>query len=160
MKNLLIILILFSAVSCTKSINEPNSFFDPGTSLPNNPPTQKDGNLTRDLGNGVILRVSLLPNLVCDANDSSKPCTMFVNIVCNLSKPLDRNLQVEVIKTNLVEKNKYTNASDTTETSVTVILEPNTTQLVFNSTIQVSPNEKIAPEEFRIGKVTIFQKTD
>ncbi|MES2371612.1 MAG: hypothetical protein V4557_03465 [Bacteroidota bacterium] len=161
MKNLLIILVLISAVSCTKSINEsPNALIDPGLSTPINPPTQKDDNLTRDLGNGVILKIALFPIPVCDANDSSKPCDLFVSILYTLSKPVDRNIQVEVIKTNLVEKNKNTNASDTAETSITVMLEPNTTALTFNSKIQVSPNEKIAPEEFRIGKVAIFQKAD
>jgi hypothetical protein len=84
---------------------------------------------------------------------------MFVSILYTLSQPIDRYVQVEVIKTNLVEKNKRTNAAaDTTETLVTVMMVPNTTALTFNSTIQVSPNEKIASEEFRIGKVAIFKK--
>lgn len=161
MKNLLIILILISVISCTKSINEPpTGYFDPGIPTTPNPPTQKEDNLTRDLGNGVILKVSLFPNRVCDANDSSKPCNLFVSMLFALSKPVDRNIQVEIIKTTLVEKNKNTNASDTTETSITIMLAPNATVLTFNSTIQVSPNEKIAPEEFRIGKVTVFQKVD
>lgn len=161
MKNLLIIFMLFLAVSCTKSINEPFAgYFDPGIPTTPNPPAQKDDNLTRDLGNGVILKVSLFPNLVCNPNDSSKPCDMFVSMFFTLSKPVDRNIEVEIIKTNLVEKNKNTNAADTTETSITIMLAPNTTALTFNSKIQVSPNEKIAPEEFRIGRVTIFQKAN
>lgn len=161
MKNLLIILILISAISCTKSINEPfTGYLDPGIPTTPNPPTQKDDKLTRDLGNGVILKVSLFPTRVCDANDSSKPCDMFVSILYTLSKSVDRSIQVELIKTNLVEKNKNTNAADTTETTITVVLAPNTTTLTFTSKIQVSPNEKIAPEDFRIGKVAIFQKVD
>jgi hypothetical protein len=162
MKNSLILLILVSAFSCSKSINDPVVDF-PGPDIPKtvDPPSQKEDNLVRDLGNGVVLRVSLFPNLVCDANDSSKLCNMFVSILYTLSQPIDRYVQVEVIKTNLVEKNKRTNAAaDTTETLVTVMMVPNTTALTFNSTIQVSPNEKIASEEFRIGKVAIFQKAD
>jgi hypothetical protein len=161
MKNLLIILIVISAFSCAKSINDPGIPF-PAPEIPKNvdPPSQKDDNLVRDLGNGVTLKVSLFPTLVCDANDSSKPCNMFVSILYTLSKPIDRYVQIEVIKTNVIEKNKTTNTADATETSVTVMMAPNTTALTFNSTIQVSPNEKIAPEEFRIGKVSIFQKVD
>jgi hypothetical protein len=159
MKNLLMILVVISAISCAKSINEPPvSFASP--EIPVNPPAQKGDNLTRDLGNGVILKVSLFPNLVCDPTDSSKPCNLFVSILYTLSKPIAKNVQIDVIKTNLVEKNKNTNATGITETTITVMLSPNTTQLIFNSQLQVSPNEKIAPEEFRIGKVIIFQKVD
>jgi hypothetical protein len=162
MKNLLIILIIISAFSCTKSINDPVvAFRDPEIPKNIDPPAQAEDSLVRDLGNGVVLRVSLFPMLVCDASDSSKPCNMFVSLLYTLSKPIDRYVQVEVVKTNVIEKNKRTNGSGTpTETSITVTLAPQTTAFTFTSTIQVSPNEKIAPEEFRIRKVSIFEKVD
>lgn len=161
MKNLLIILVLMSAISCTKSINDAGApFADSDTPVGVYPPNPYDDSLTRNLGNGVVLRVALKPNVVCDPNDSSKPCITFVDIVCTLSKPVNKYIQVEIIKTNVVEKDKNSGAiGSPPETSIMITLAPNTTQLAFGSQIRVSANS-IAPDEFRIGKVMVFEKAD
>jgi hypothetical protein len=56
----------------------------------------------------------------------------------------------------VIEKNKNTNAASMPEVSIVIMLAPDTTELATNSKIQLSPNEKIAEDKFRIGKVTFF----
>ena len=151
MKYLVIIFLFFS---CIKSVDNPASMDDERIKKTNT--TLESKYLIKDLGI-TILTITLDPMVTCYTYRNGqipRPCDIFVDISCTLSKPITSAIRVELSKLNIMEMERAPNAREVE--SVVLIIAPNTTKITMKSTLTNLNNQHI-PDIFRLDNVTIYQ---
>ncbi len=158
MKKCLLIGLLISCLSCTKSVTNTATPKDtPGLIQAVN--TAVDSTyFTRDLGS-TTLTINMNPVLTCyssNVGETPKPCNIFIDIVCHLSNPINAFVKVEIEKRDVVEQTQNAGYVADVKT-VVLMIAPNTTKITFPSTFTNKNNQDVPDTQYKIVNASVFQ---
>ena len=161
-QSVLVIVCLLS-ISCTKTTDSPVPSENPKLRSINSLSAPLEKRFALNGQDTVLLKLVMEPALTCysyNTGQTPKPCDIFIDFICTLSRPVDGYVEVHIKKNNLAE---FTNAKPSgTETDSDVIfnVSPSTTKFTFRSSLRNNSNVTVAENRFRIENVTFYNKTD
>ncbi len=154
MQKCLLIGLLVSCLSCTKSVTNTITQKDtPGLIQAVN--TAADSTyFTIDLGS-TTLTINMNPIVTCysyNTGETPKPCNIFIDIVCHLSNPINAFVKVEIEKRDVVEQDQNAGVK-----TVVLVIAPNTTRITFPSTFTNKNNQDVPDTQYRIVNTLVYQ---
>lgn len=147
-------LIAFLFLSCTKSADDHTTLTDQIVKKTNT--TLESKYLVKDLGITTVT-ITLDPMVTCYTyrnGQTPKPCDIFIDITCTLSKPISGAITVELTKLNTLEMERMPTSE--TNGNIVLVIAPNTTKITMSSKM-TNPNNQNIPDLFRMVNVTITQ---
>jgi hypothetical protein len=141
--------ILFLFTACTKNVDTVNP-----TTITETVTKFVSKSMVRDLGNNTVLTVTMTPVITCYSfknGEIPKPCTIFIDITCALSKPISRWLKIEINRT-LSDTWKL---GQSTLPSIVINMASNTEQSSMKSNFTNQDNVTV-PDIYSIGEVSMF----
>ncbi len=153
--------IAFLFCACTKSAIEPVAYQTPTEPAKTTNTTLQSTYLVKNLGM-TSLTIKIIPVITCYSygiNEAPRPCTITLETTCELSKPINAAVRIEIKKLNDagIKKAGTGTVASALETGsvVMVTLAPNATRMVFTSTTNNSANSNVS-DMFTLGRVSIY----
>jgi hypothetical protein len=143
-------LLLFSLLaSCTKTVE-----FLPVNKTATVPESRY---LIKQLGDAV-LTISMEPIITCYGfrkGETPKPCNIYIEITCALSKPVPHSIKIELIKINTQNAAKLWQPENANPITLTIV--PNTIRAILKSSFTNRDNQTV-PDYFRIASVAVYDQ--
>ncbi len=136
---------LFLLFSCNKSLDKPVET-EKRTTL-------RVSDLVRNL-DSTVLTISLVPEVVCYSYPNGsvpRPCDIFVEIRCVLSRPIRAGINVELTRSNTTGMLKYT----VEPAMIGLYIAPNTRQISFRTTLSNKNNQAVT-DTYRISSLFVY----
>lgn len=158
----ILVTVCLLAISCRKAVDAPPAAEYPKLRSTSSVSAPLESKFLVN-GEEVILQMVMEPALVCQSyrnGETPKPCHIFIDFTCTLSKAINGYVTVEVQKTNREEAEDGKLEGAGTGDGIAFNIAPNTTKFTFRSSFENNNNLTVAENKFRIEKVGFYKKVD
>ncbi|MEO8174144.1 MAG: hypothetical protein ABI581_13715, partial [Sediminibacterium sp.] len=119
------------SISCTKTFNPPQQVADANERSTNTVSSPLEKKFVVNGTDTVLLRMVMEPAVVCYSygrGEAPKPCDIWIDFTCTLSKPIGAYVMVDVQKTNTTGVTDPGLEGSETEAGIVFNIAPNTTK--------------------------------